>query len=129
MYICHTLIEQIDGQNDMLAEGPINEVELLRIALLNRTALVAHLSRDVEDAQLKANDLLEWVQRLLVENRRYRKALGLESLDPPHLPPRFPASALAKALSSKPADTGQADLWALPSAQPKAVPDWLPKIK
>ncbi|APQ14683.1 hypothetical protein BJP27_24220 (plasmid) [Pseudomonas oryzihabitans] len=100
MYICHTLIEQTDGKNDMLAEGPLDDVELLRIALLNRTALVARLSREVEDAQLKANDLLAWVQRLLVENRRYRQTLGLESLDPPHLPPRYPDSALAKALAA-----------------------------
>lgn len=100
MYLCHTLIEQIDGQNDMLGEAPADEVERLRIALLNRTALAAHLSRECEDAQLKANDLLAWVKRLLAENRQYRQALGLESLDPGHLPPRYPDSALAKALGA-----------------------------
>lgn len=100
MYLCHTLIEQIDGQNDMLGEGPADEVERLRIALLNRTALASHLSRECEDAQLKANELLAWVKRLLAENRQYRQALGLESLDPPHLPPRYPDSALAKALGA-----------------------------
>ena len=100
MYLCHTLIEQTDGQNSMLGEEPVDEIERLQIALLNRTARVAHLSRECEDAQLKANDLLAWVKRLLAENRQYRQELGLESLDPPHLPPRYPDSALAKALGA-----------------------------
>lgn len=84
----------------MLDDIPQSEVDLLRIALLNRTARLARMSRELENAQLHANGLHDWVLRLMKENASLRRQLGKVSLDPPHLPTRFPDNALAKTLGN-----------------------------
>lgn len=100
MYIDHTSPDLPDGKNDMLGYGPPGEVELLRIALLNRSARMGKMQRELEDAQLHANGLLTMVHQLIAENRKLRDKLGMASLNPGHLPPRYPDSHLAKTLGN-----------------------------
>lgn len=102
MYIDHTSPDLPDGKNDMLGDGPPGEVELLRIALLNRSARMAKMQRELEDAQLHSNGLLTMVHQLIAENRKLREKLGMASLNPGHLPPRYPDSHLAKTLRGSP---------------------------
>ena len=129
-FYCHTQLDRPDGENDMLGYGSPDEVERLHIALANRNTLIGRLSYQVEDAQLTANGLRESLHRLNAENIRLRQQLGLQSLNPSHLPPRYPDSALAKALS-RPASSlpDQGGLYALPPTPPMDVPGTVPKIE
>lgn len=128
-FYCHTQLDRPDGENDMLGYGSPDEVEQLHIALANRNTLIGRLSYQVEDAQLTANGLREWVHRLSIENTRLRQQLGLRSLNPPHLPPRYPDSALAKALSSPGrTDHTQGDYFTPPPKPPTDLTESLPKI-
>lgn len=129
-FYCHTQLDRPDGENDMLGYGSPDEVERLHIALANRNTLIGRLSYQVEDAQLTANGLRESVHRLTIENTKLRRQLGLQSLNPGHLPPRYPHSAFAKALGArKPSAAGQHDLYELEPAPLMPVPDGIPTIK
>lgn len=129
-FYCHTQLDRPDGENDMLGYGSPDEVERLHIALANRNTFIGRLSYQVEDAQLIANGLREWVHRLSIENTRLRRQLGLQSLDSGHLPPRYPDSALAKALS-RPADVvaDYGDRYELSATRHMDVPDSVPRIR
>ncbi|TCQ81601.1 hypothetical protein [Pseudomonas sp. JUb52] len=70
----HTQTERPDGQNTMLGKEVAEEMNRLRIAILNRTSLIRRLSYQVEDAQLKANRLRQWALDLMKENAALRWA-------------------------------------------------------
>ncbi len=66
----------------------------------NRSARMSKMQRELEDAQLHSNGLLTMVHQLIAENRKLREKLGMASLNPGHLPPRYPDSHLSKTLGN-----------------------------
>jgi hypothetical protein len=114
----------------MLGEEVADEIERLQIAVLNRSSLINRLAYQVEDAQLKANGLRQWVLDLMKENAALRQQLGMASLNPPHLPPRYPDSALAKALgATRTSEADRTHYFIPPPAPAPDLPSWIPTVK
>lgn len=112
------------GQNLMLNPPDLPDPLRVRIALLNYMAESSRLRRRLEDAEIRANDMLAWVRQTRRENDTLRMMLGLPYLDWGPLPSPYPDSEIAKMLG----EFCKVDQSAAPPARPyyegplKAVP-------
>lgn len=108
------------GHNLMLNSPELAAALRPQIAALNYLGESARLRRRLEDAEIRANDLMKWLSATRRENDVLRMMLGLPYLDWGPLPKPYPDSDVARLLGEFcKVDQSKADTHALYFTRPR----------